>query len=102
MINVKTIVTDLNNIKNRAIKIARRLIDVGLSSSQGFYSLSVPEDQEDFGWWGIAKFMFNGSRRITQTIESINFVFDMIEEDIKEVEDFQGVITDNREVREDV
>ena len=96
MINVKTIVTDLNKIKNRAVKISTDLLVVGKKSVGGWYVVttpSVPNDQEDFSWWGIAKFMFNGSRRITQTIDSINFVFDIIEEDIKEMQEVQKNLT---------
>lgn len=86
MINVKSIVSELNSLKNRAVKISVDLFILAEAEATNFESKPyVPKDEEEFGWWGITKFIFNGSRRITRTLESIDFVFDRIEEDIVEM-----------------
>lgn len=84
MTKIKTLISDLNNLKERAEFIADHMV---LLAKDEF---RVPVNgsfviEEDFTWKSIIKFIFNGSSRLQRLISSINVVFDKIEEDIEEI-----------------
>ena len=84
MIKIKKLITDLNELKERAEFIADHMHLLAQKSfkrpASGSYAV-----EEDFTWKSIIKLVFLGSSRLHRLIASINVVFDKIEQDIEEL-----------------